>query len=63
MVANKMTLLTYLLGASGLAQLTWAFPTEQLPLQADDNAQTGRNVVHATKQRPLHGRFLHMTGE
>lgn len=62
MVASKMGLLPYLLGASQLAQWSLALPTEQAPLLADRPAQAKHNAVQAAEQRPLHGRFLHMTG-
>jgi hypothetical protein len=59
MVASKMGLLPRLLAASQLLQWSLALPT---PLLADQVAQPKQNVVQATEQRPLHGRFLHMTG-
>jgi hypothetical protein len=62
MVASKMGLLPRLLAASQLLQWSLALPTEQAPLLADQVAQPKQNVVQATEQRPLHGRFLHMTG-
>jgi hypothetical protein len=62
MVASKMGLLPCLLGASQLVQWSLALPTEQLPLQVQPVAHSKHNAVQATEQRPLHGRFLHMTG-
>jgi hypothetical protein len=62
MVASKMGLLPCLLGASQLVQWSLALPTEQVPLQVEPVAQSKYNAVQATEQRPLHGRFLHMTG-
>lgn len=62
MVASRMSLLTYLLGALPLAQYSCALPTEQTPLRVEDVTRPEHNAVQATKQRPLHGRFLHMTG-
>ena len=62
MVASKMGLLPHLLAASQLLPWSLALPTEQSPLLAEKVAQGKHNVVQATEQRPLHGRFLHMTG-
>ena len=62
MVASKMALLPRLLAASQLLQWSLALPTEQAPLLAEQVAQAKHNAVQATEQRPLHGRFLHMTG-
>jgi hypothetical protein len=62
MVAGKMGLLPRLLAASQLLSWSQALPTEQAPLLAEKVAQGKHNAVHATEQRPLHGRFLHMTG-
>ena len=64
MVASKMRLLTGLLGACGLAQWSYARPTEQAPLREEDVniIPLGRGAGQSSKQRPLHGRFLHITG-
>ena len=62
MAAGKMGLLPHLLAASQLLSWSLALPTEQAPLLAEKVAQANHNAVQATEQRPLHGRFLHMTG-
>jgi hypothetical protein len=63
MVTARMNLLACLLGASGLVQRSWALPTDQAPLLVEDVVRGGHSAaVQSTKQRPLHGRFLHMTG-
>lgn len=62
MVMSKMGLLPYLLGASQLAQWSLALPTEQAPLLAGRPTESKHNAVQNAGQRPLHGRFLHMTG-
>jgi hypothetical protein len=63
MVASKMGLLPRLLAASQLLQWSLALPTEQVPLLAEQVAQAEHNALQATEHRPLHGRFLHMTGK
>lgn len=62
MVASRMSLLAYLLGASQLFQSSCALPTEQAPLRVEDVTRKEHNGAQAAKQRPLYGRFLHMTG-
>jgi hypothetical protein len=62
MVASKMGMLPRLLVASQLLPWSLALPTEQAPLLAEQVVQINYNAIQATEQRPLHGRFLHMTG-
>lgn len=40
-----------------------AVPPGQVPLRPDSDSQIPDNVVDVSKRRPLHGRFLHITGQ